>query len=171
MDDRAQTERNLIQRINLGDSLTRTAAARPRHPAVIDGDRSWTYAGLNTWVNQLANGLAGLGYGRGDALGIASANSAEFLALYYACAKLGVVAVPVNLGWQQSEVAYVLDHSGARGLAVETQLVPAMTEAIGKVAAVTEVIVLPGLHVPYKAEPAERHWLTVSELAGADGAE
>jgi acyl-CoA synthetase (AMP-forming)/AMP-acid ligase II len=171
MDDRAQTERNLIQRINLGDSLTRTAAARPRHPAVIDGDRSWTYAGLNTWVNQLANGLAGLGYGRGDALGIASANSAEFLALYYACAKLGVVAVPVNLGWRPAEVAYVLDHSGARGLAVETQLVAAMTEAIGKVPALAEVIVLPGLGAPYEAEPSGRHWLTAGELARAAATE
>ena len=58
MDDRVQTERNLIQRINLGDSLSRTAAARPHHLAVVDGDRTWTYAELNAWVNQLANGLA-----------------------------------------------------------------------------------------------------------------
>src|SRR3984957_20627 len=171
MDDRAQTERNLIQRINLGDSLTRTAAARPQHPAVVDGDRTWTYAELNAWVNQLANGLAGLGYRRGDALGIASANSAEFLALYYACAKTGVRAVPINLGWRPPEVSYVLDHSGARGLAVETQLVPAMQEAIGKVAAVAEVIVMPGLQAQYQAEPAERHWLTTGQLAQAAGTE
>ena len=65
------------------------------------------------------------GYARGDALGLASGNSAEFLAVYFACAKLGLVCVPVNLGWRPEEVAYVLDHSGARGLVVETQLVPA----------------------------------------------
>jgi non-ribosomal peptide synthetase component E (peptide arylation enzyme) len=40
-------ERNLIQRVNIGDSLTRTAAARPGHPAVVDGDRQWTYAEFN----------------------------------------------------------------------------------------------------------------------------
>jgi len=157
--------RNLIQRVNLGDSLTRSAAARPDHPAVVDGDRRWTYAEFNAYINRLAHGLAALGYTRADALGIASGNGAEFLALYYACAKLGVVAVPINLGWRPSEVAYVLDHSSARGLAVETQLVAGMQEAIGKVAGVAEVIVMPGLNASYEPEPAERHWTTTGELA------
>ena len=44
-----------------------------------------------------------------------------------------MVTVPVNLGWRADEVAYVLDHSGARGLAVESQLVKAMAEAVGGV--------------------------------------
>ena len=101
--------RNLIQRINVGDSLARSAAARPEHLAVADGPRRWTYAEFNGWVNQLAHGLAGRGYGRGDALGLASGNSAEFLAVYYACAKLGLVCVPINLGWRPEEVAYALD--------------------------------------------------------------
>ena len=34
--------RNLIQRINVGDSLTRSAAARPAQLAVVDGPRQWT---------------------------------------------------------------------------------------------------------------------------------
>ena len=69
--------RNLSGRINVGDSLTRTAAARPGQLAVVDGPRRWTYAELNGWVNQLAHGLATAGYQRGDALGLASGNSAE----------------------------------------------------------------------------------------------
>ena len=107
--DAVDLARNLIQRINVGDSLTRSAAARPAQPAVVDGPRRWTYAEFNGWVNQLARGLAGRGYRRGDALGLASANSAEFLAVYYACAKLGLVCVPINLGWRPEEVAYALD--------------------------------------------------------------
>src|SRR5215211_4068009 len=63
---------HLIQRINVGDSLTRTAAARPDHPAVVDGDRRWTYGELNAWVNRLAHGLAARGYAPGDGLGLAS---------------------------------------------------------------------------------------------------
>ena len=120
--------RNLIQRINVGDSLTRSAAARPDQPAVVDGGRRWSYAEFNGWVNQLAHGLAARGLRRGDALGLASGNSAEFLAVYFACAKLGLVCVPVNLGWRPEEVAYVLDHSAARGLVVETQLVEQVRE-------------------------------------------
>jgi long-chain acyl-CoA synthetase len=135
--------RNLIGRINVGDSLTRTAASRPAQLAVVDGDRRLTYAEFNAYVNQLAHGLAGLGYERGAALALASGNSADFLAVYFACAKLGVVCVPVNLGWRPDEVAYVLGHSRARGIVVESQLVIAMQDAVAKVPEVTDVIVAP----------------------------
>ena len=135
--------RNLIGRINVGDSLTRTAASRPAQLAVVDGDRRFTYAEFNAYVNRLAHGLAGLGYERGAALALASGNSADFLAVYFACAKLGVVCVPVNLGWRPDEVAYVLGHSQARGIVVEAQLVTAMQDAVAKVPEVTDVIVVP----------------------------
>jgi long-chain acyl-CoA synthetase len=135
--------RNLIGRINVGDSLTRTAASRPDQLAVVNGDRRFTYAEFNRYVNRLAHGVAGLGYKRGAALAMASGNSADFLAVYYACAKLGVVCVPVNLGWRPDEVAYVLGHSQARGIVVESQLVTAMQDAIAKVPEVTDVIVAP----------------------------
>jgi acyl-CoA synthetase (AMP-forming)/AMP-acid ligase II len=135
--------RNLIGRINVGDSLTRSAAARPGQLAVVDGDRRLTYEDFNAYVNRLAHGLAGLGYERGAALAIASGNSADFLAVYYACAKLGVVCVPVNLGWRPDEVAYVLGHSRARGIVIEAQLVTAMQDAIAKVPEVLDVIVAP----------------------------
>ena len=88
--------------------------------------------------------MAGLGYERGAALALASGNSADFLAVYYACAKLGVVCVPINLGWQPDEVAYVLGHSAARGIVVESQLLTAMRDAIAKVPEVLDVIVAPG---------------------------
>jgi acyl-CoA synthetase (AMP-forming)/AMP-acid ligase II len=157
--------RNLIQRINVGDSLTRSAAARPARLAVVDGPRRWTYAEFNAWVNQLAHALAARGYRRGDALGLASANSAEFLAVYFACAKLGLVCVPINLGWRPDEVAYVLDHSGARGLVAETQLVAHVREAIVKVPAIADVFVAPGTSAAYEAEPADRSWTTLASLA------
>ena len=51
--------RNLIGRINVGDSLTRSAAARPAHPALVDGARKWTYAKLSAWVNQTAHYVNG----------------------------------------------------------------------------------------------------------------
>jgi acyl-CoA synthetase (AMP-forming)/AMP-acid ligase II len=135
--------RNLIGRINVGDSLTRSAAARPGQLAVVDGDRRLTYQDFNAYVNRLAHGLAGLGYERGAALALASGNSADFLAVYYACAKLGVVCVPVNLGWRPDEVAYVLGHSRARGIVVEDRLQTNMQDVLAKVPEVADVIVAP----------------------------
>jgi non-ribosomal peptide synthetase component F len=52
---------NLITRVNIGDSLTRTAGRFPDHRAIVDSDRSWTYAELNARVNRVAHGLTALG--------------------------------------------------------------------------------------------------------------
>ncbi len=162
---------NLIQRINVGDSLTRSAFARPERLAVVDGERRWTYAEFNALVNRLAHGLAARGYAPGDALALASGNSAEFLAVYYACAKLGVVCVPMNLGWRPDEVAYVLRHSQARGIVVESQLVGAMAEGIIKVSEVRDVIVAPGTGTEYAPSPEDRRWSTLDEVLAVDGSE
>src|SRR4029078_3960605 len=95
---------DLIHRVNVGDSLTRSAAARPDKIAVVDGGRRLTSADSAAWVTRTVHALAHAGWQRGDALGLASGNSAEFLAVYYACAKLGLVCVPINLGWRADEV-------------------------------------------------------------------
>lgn len=139
-----ELQRNLAQRINVGDALTRSAAARPDHLALVDGEKRLTYAQFDAWVNRLAHGLLARGYAVGDALALASGNSAEFLAVYYACAKTGVVCVPINLGWRADEVAYVLRHSQARGLVVESQLAATMAEATAQVPTVSDVVVAPG---------------------------
>jgi acyl-CoA synthetase (AMP-forming)/AMP-acid ligase II len=162
--------RNLIGRINVGDTLTRTAAARPGQLAVVDGDRRFSYAEFNGYVNRLAHGLAGLGYERGSALALASGNSADFLAVYYACAKLGVVCVPINLGWRPDEVAYVLGHSRARGIVVESQLADVMQGAIGQVPEILDVIVAPGTGARYQASLADRAWTMLAQVSEHDDA-
>jgi len=112
---------NVASRLNVGDMLTRTASRTPGALAIVDGDLRLSFAEFNARVNRLAHGLQFRGYTRGDALAITSANRAEFLVTYYACAKLGVVAVPTNLGWTANETAYALTHSGARGVVVERE--------------------------------------------------
>ena len=159
---------NLVTRVNIGDALARTAARLPDHPALVDGGRRWTYAELDGWVNGVANGLLAAGYTRGDALALVAGNSAEFLATYFACAKLGVVCVPLNLGWRPDEIAYVLDHSAARGVVVEAQLLPLALPAVEKVPAVRDIVVAPGTGGDHPRELPDRRWRTFDELAGAD---
>jgi acyl-CoA synthetase (AMP-forming)/AMP-acid ligase II len=151
----AGLHRNLIQRVNVGDSLTRTAARYPGALALADGDRQLTYREFNSLVNRFARGLAAHGYRRGDALALASGNSIEFLVTYYACAKLGVVCVPVNLGWRGDEVGYVLGHSRARGIVIERQLISVLAETVAKQPGVTDVIVAPGTAGDATARSAE----------------
>ncbi len=133
---------NLIHRINVGDLLTRSAARAPRQLAIVDGDRRLTYRDFNAAVNRLAHGLSSLGYARGDALALMSGNSAEFLITYFACAKLGLVCVPINLFWRHGELAYVLEHAQVRGVVVEAALLGQLETGIQGMAAVDALIVI-----------------------------
>lgn len=135
---------NLVRRMNVGDILTRTARRRPAALAVVDGSRRLSYAELDAQVNRLAHGLRSRGYGRGAVLGLVAGNSLEFVETYFACAKLGTVCVPVNLGWGPAEIAYVLRHSGATGVVVETDFLGRVDAALGEVPAVRDVVVAPG---------------------------
>ncbi|MGB3067358.1 MAG: AMP-binding protein [Ottowia sp.] len=166
--DTAALHSNLIHRVNVGDSLTRTAARLPKAIAVVEGERHLSYGELNAWVNRVAHGLAVRGYRRGDALALASGNSTEFLVTYYACAKLGVVCVPINLGWRPEEVTYVLKHSRARGLVIEAQLLSALSPAFIQVPEVADVIVAPGTGASETVDLPNRSQLTFAELG--DGA-
>ncbi len=88
---------------------------------------------------------------------------------YFACAKLGVVCVPMNLGWRADEIAYVLDHSESRGIVVEAQLVPAVLPGVEKVPAVQDVIVAYGTDGRYEQTLPDRAWLTFADLHEARG--
>ncbi len=144
-------QRNLISRVNVGDLLTRSAARAPQRPAVIDGARRFTYRDLNDQVNRTAHGLSALGYRRGDALGLMSTNNAEFLVTYFACAKLGLICVPINLFWRNKELAYVLDHAAIRGMVVEASLLDQLDPALADVPGVRDIIVI-GAGTPAAAD-------------------
>lgn len=163
-------QRNLVTRVNVGDMLTRTAWRRPDHEAVVDGPRRLSYRELNAAVNRFAHALLRAGYQRGDALALASGNSVEFLVTYYACAKTGVVCVPINLAWGPREVSYVLDHSRARGVVVESQLAPLISAALNELdsSGVAEVVVAPGTGAAWEPTGA-MPWREFDEFVSAEG--
>jgi acyl-CoA synthetase (AMP-forming)/AMP-acid ligase II len=134
---------NLIRRVNVGDLLARSAARAPEQDAVVDGARRWCYRDFNAWTNRVAHGFLARGYGRGDAIAILSRNRAEFLCAYFACAKIGVVAVPSNLLWKQGELAYVLGHAEVRAVVAEASLLPMVDALRAGLPNLKEVIVLP----------------------------
>lgn len=121
---------NLVRRVNVGDMLLRSAERFPDREMLVDGARRWSYRAFNRWTNQLAHGLESLGFGPGDRLALMSGNCAEFLATYFACAKLGVACVPINLLWGPNEIGYVLGHAGARGAVVEAALLTRLVAAL-----------------------------------------
>ena len=139
---------NLVSRVNVGDLLVRSAARAPKSLAVVDGERRLSYAALNQWVNRVGHGLAALGYRSGDALALMSANNPEFLVVYFACAKLGLVCVPINLFWRHGELAYVLNHAAVKGIVVESALLEQLDTALPASEGVKDVIVIGGAEAP-----------------------
>jgi acyl-CoA synthetase (AMP-forming)/AMP-acid ligase II len=139
----AALQRNLIQRVNLGDLLTRSAARSPQQTAFIHGNRHLSFHDANRAVNRLAHGLSARGFRRGDTVTLFARNSPEFLMTYFACAKLGVILVPINLLWQQREVGYVLQHARVRAAICDADLLSVLAPPLAE-AGVSEVFVIGG---------------------------
>ncbi|MBW0270547.1 AMP-binding protein [Nocardia sp. MH4] len=102
----------------IGANLDRTVAAHPDRDALIDRPtgRRWTYRELGVAVDAVATGLADLGIGAGDRVGIWAPNCAEWFLVQYATAKLGAVLVNINPAYRTSELEYVLRQAGIRQL-------------------------------------------------------
>lgn len=72
--------------------------------------RQWTYAQFYGWVGQIAAGLRIRGLREGDRLLLHLDNCPEFLAVWCACAELGVLVVTTNTRSSADEVAYFASH-------------------------------------------------------------
>jgi len=134
--------RNLIGRVNVGDMLTRSAARYPERLALVERARRLSYRDLNAIANRTAHALFGLGLRRGAAVALMSTNNVEFLAVYFACAKLGLVCVPINLFWRHKELGYVLAHAGVVAAVVESELIEQLRTGLDDAPALEDVIVI-----------------------------
>ena len=105
----------------LGDLLRRTARRYPTKLAIVCGDVSWTFSALDELCTRLAGGLFRLGVRAGDPVAILSRNSHAFAATRFAVARAGAILVPINFMLKAEEVAYILRHSGARLLFVDSE--------------------------------------------------
>lgn len=121
---------NLIERVCVGDIIQRSADVFAKRIAVVDGDRQLTYQQLNTLVDQLGHALLGLGLKHQDVVALASRNSVELLVTYFACARAGLICMPVNLGLRPSEIAFCLRDAQARVMIAETHLRETVQAAI-----------------------------------------
>jgi fatty-acyl-CoA synthase len=100
--------------------IERHAAFTPDKPAIRFGGRALSYAALDLRVRELARSLKhGLGVGRGDRVAFLGYNHPDFLALLFACARLGAMLVPLNWRLAVPEHLFVLRDAGAGILVVD----------------------------------------------------
>jgi len=105
--------------LNLGEILGVHAKKNPTKMAVKDWcDKAWTYSELDIRTNKLANGLLNMGLGKGDRVAVMLYNCSEFVEVYCAFAKAGLVVTPVSWRYVGREIEYVVDNSDAKAMIV-----------------------------------------------------
>ena len=97
----------------LGDIPRKHARLNPDWECVVCEDVRLTWKQFNERINRLANGLSGIGVEKGTKVAVLALNCHRYLEIYYALAKLGAVAVPLNFRLSPEELTYVTNHSDA----------------------------------------------------------
>jgi fatty-acyl-CoA synthase len=107
--------------------LTRSAYVFPDKPAVVHGDRRYTYSELEARVNRLASALRQAGLGKHDRVAFLCPNIPAMLEAHYGVPLAGGVLVAINIRLSTDEIGYILKHSGARFVFVDAELEPIIT--------------------------------------------
>ena len=81
------------------------------------GTHSVTFGELSARADRMAAALAARGVSRGDRLAIHLANCIEFIDLFVACIRLGVIVVPVNTLYRERELLHIVTDSAPRLIA------------------------------------------------------
>lgn len=108
--------------------LSSRARSRQNHPFVVwepfDGHaQTWTYGRFADTVDALAAGLIQRNVKPGETIIIHLENCVEFLLAWFACAKIGAVAVTTNSRAAPQEVAYFASHASAVAAITQPSLV------------------------------------------------
>ncbi|WIM94380.1 amino acid adenylation domain-containing protein [Actinoplanes oblitus] len=100
-------------------------AAVARHPervALVDADRSWTYAELNAWANRVAHTLRAHGVVPDQPVGLAMERSAEMVAGVYGILKAGGAYLPLEPSYPAARLAGLVESSGVAAVLVQPHL-------------------------------------------------
>jgi fatty-acyl-CoA synthase len=121
----AETSGAPLLDLTIGDLLDRRADELPAKEAVVYScypefggalDIRWTYHEYRERANQVARGLMALGLKKGDHIAIWAANLPEWLLVYMAAAKAGLVLVTINPVYRAQELEYVLKQGDVSAL-------------------------------------------------------
>ena len=108
--------------INIGQFVSRRAYMHPDKLALNDAlaERRYGYVDLNTRVNRVCGALSSLGLVKGDRVALLAYNGHEFLEAFFAIAKIGLVAVPVNWRLTTREISYILKDCGVKSIVFDS---------------------------------------------------
>ena len=142
-----------------------------------DGVRRATFREMGGRVKRLARALHRLGIRPGDRVGTLCWNTQEHLEAYYAVSSMGAVVHTLNLRLFPEQLAFVINHGGARTLIVDASLIPVLARVAKDLRTVKQIIVIgetkdmPGEYLRYEellaAEKPEFQWPDLDERSAA----
>lgn len=91
-------------------ALIDRAQSHPEAVAFVQREEAWTYDRLVAESARLARGLLLRGIRKGDRIVLHMANMPELVLAYYACFRIGAIAVPLDIGLRSAELAPLLQH-------------------------------------------------------------
>jgi fatty-acyl-CoA synthase len=83
----------------------------------------YTYSNLNDYANRLAEKLRVIGLQEGDRVGVLAEHGLEYVVLFVACQRLGIILVPFNYRFSVSEIQkLILDSTPSLFIYSDTQI-------------------------------------------------
>jgi long-chain acyl-CoA synthetase len=146
-------------RLNLGQTLRRSARLRGPALAVADDERQLSWSAFADRVARLAGALQSLGLAPGERVAILAENSHRYLETLFAVPWAGGVATPLNFRLAAPELARILDDSGAKVLLVDAAH-RGLARALTAIAPLRHII-------DASDGPASDGWLAYEALLGA----
>ena len=128
--------------------LGRSAKVFPDKPAIVYGERRSTYREVAAEATRLARALLASGVGPGDRVAYLCPNIPEMLVAHFGVPLAGAVLVAVNTRLSPEEVRYICDHSGAKLLVADAELLPALAPVLPQLGSVQEVVAVIDPHGP-----------------------
>ena len=122
--------------LNLGEMLKVNARKYPQVVCLMDAERSFTFPQTNARVNRLAHGLMALGLSKGDKVSALLENCIEFVELYLAAAKCGLVLNPINFRLVGAEIATIVNHADSKAFVVHDEFCPTVDAIRGQLGAI-----------------------------------
>ncbi|HEY0398405.1 MAG TPA: AMP-binding protein, partial [Acidimicrobiia bacterium] len=102
--------------MRIGELIRRAGATFGAAPALVDDQRTMSFAEFDEATDRLGNALLASGFEPGDRVAVLLPNSIDSVVAYYGLVKAGLVRVPLNARETRTEHAHKLADSQARGL-------------------------------------------------------
>ena len=115
--------------------LKRAADTYAERPAVLYGEREYTWRQTAARCRRLASALRGLGVERGDTVSFLAANTPELIEAHYGVPMAGGVLNAINTRLDAGSVAYILSHSDCRVFVTDSQFSAVAKRALAELAA------------------------------------